>query len=234
MANPLIPHFPPSPILLLIDLIMASVFGEGSIPKVIESVLLRQLLEAKDYDGLLKAIEQEGRGIIQVDWDGKIQFITGHALQLLDHFFGATTQNTNRLPLFLEKWLRIFQRTDQPASNDHPLTFVKKNSSLQIQILHSSRKKKPILLLKKIPAANESISPLHLSPREGEVLHWVAAGKTNQEIGILLGTVKKHLEHIYQEPGVKTRVAAAGILINKLNVFLTECIYNKIALCSLC
>ncbi|OPY64878.1 MAG: Transcriptional regulatory protein LiaR [Syntrophorhabdaceae bacterium PtaU1.Bin034] len=47
------------------------------------------------------------------------------------------------------------------------------------------------------------------------MLTWVALGRTNKEIGDLLGlsrrTVQKHLEHIFEKLGVTTRTAAAGI-----------------------
>jgi DNA-binding CsgD family transcriptional regulator len=52
-----------------------------------------------------------------------------------------------------------------------------------------------------------------LTPREREVLGWVAAGKTNADIADILDasprTVAKHLEHIYEKLGVETRTAAA-------------------------
>lgn len=55
---------------------------------------------------------------------------------------------------------------------------------------------------------------LGLTPREAEVLRWVAAGKTNRDIGLILGssprTVTKHLEHIFTKLGVETRTAAAN------------------------
>jgi DNA-binding CsgD family transcriptional regulator len=51
-----------------------------------------------------------------------------------------------------------------------------------------------------------------LTPREREVLDWVAAGKTNRDIAAILGasprTVEKHLERIYEKLGVETRTAA--------------------------
>lgn len=54
--------------------------------------------------------------------------------------------------------------------------------------------------------------PPSLTPREGEVLRWVARGKTDREIAALLGvsprTVNKHLEHVYIKLGVETRTAA--------------------------
>jgi DNA-binding CsgD family transcriptional regulator len=52
-----------------------------------------------------------------------------------------------------------------------------------------------------------------LTAREHEVLHWVAEGKSNGDIGRILGcterTVKKHLQHIFPKLGVETRTAAA-------------------------
>ena len=52
-----------------------------------------------------------------------------------------------------------------------------------------------------------------LTPREREVLAWVAAGKTNRDIAAILGastrTVEKHLERVYEKLGVETRTAAA-------------------------
>ena len=53
---------------------------------------------------------------------------------------------------------------------------------------------------------------LGLTPRAAEVLLWVAQGKTNQDIGVILGisesTVKKHLLEIFDKLSVETRSAA--------------------------
>lgn len=57
-----------------------------------------------------------------------------------------------------------------------------------------------------------------LTGREIEVLHWVACGKTNKDIGDILGlsprTVNKHLEHVYVKLGVETRTAAAAVAMS--------------------
>lgn len=54
---------------------------------------------------------------------------------------------------------------------------------------------------------------LGLTPRESEVLFWVAQGKTNAEIAVILdashGTIKKHIEHIFEKTGSENRSAAA-------------------------
>ncbi|NMZ43417.1 response regulator [Pseudomonas oryzihabitans] len=60
-------------------------------------------------------------------------------------------------------------------------------------------------------------SRYQLTGREVEVLHWVACGKTNRDIGDILGlsprTVNKHLEHVYVKLGVETRTATATLAI---------------------
>ena len=59
-----------------------------------------------------------------------------------------------------------------------------------------------------------------LTLRESEVLYWVAKGKTNRDIGDILGsspaTVKKHLERIYEKLGVETRTAAAAMALQRV------------------
>lgn len=56
------------------------------------------------------------------------------------------------------------------------------------------------------------VSPPGLTLREGEVMHWLACGKTDTDIAALLSisprTVQKHLEHVYVKLGVETRTAA--------------------------
>lgn len=52
-----------------------------------------------------------------------------------------------------------------------------------------------------------------LTAREAETLHWLSEGKTNTEIGRLLGisprTVAKHCEHLFAKLGVENRLGAA-------------------------
>ena len=67
------------------------------------------------------------------------------------------------------------------------------------------------------PAALESLG---LTPREAEILFWVAQGKTNPEIATILGigltTVKKHLESTFAKLGVENRTSAAALALEKL------------------
>jgi DNA-binding CsgD family transcriptional regulator len=48
---------------------------------------------------------------------------------------------------------------------------------------------------------------------------WISRGKTNKEVGIILGssprTINKHLEHIFEKLGVVTRAAAVSIVLQR-------------------
>jgi DNA-binding CsgD family transcriptional regulator len=70
-----------------------------------------------------------------------------------------------------------------------------------------------------------TMQALRLTQRESEVLYWVVKGKTNRDIGDILGaspaTVKKHLERIYEKLGVETRTAAASVAMQRVRELKT-------------
>jgi len=63
--------------------------------------------------------------------------------------------------------------------------------------------------------AKNPLGSLGLTPRETEVLICIAQGKTNYEIGVILGactgTICKHVEHILCKLDVKNRTSAAAV-----------------------
>ena len=80
------------------------------------------------------------------------------------------------------------------------------------------------MLLLSLQAASDMLptrlSTASLTPRETEVLSWIAKGKTNRDVGEILGmsprTVNKHLEHVFEKLGVETRAAAAALASREL------------------
>ena len=78
----------------------------------------------------------------------------------------------------------------------------------------TKEKHKPKVRTKLTPAENP-LSSLGLTARETEVLTWIAQGKTNYEIGVILsactGTICKHVEHILCKLDVKNRTSAAAM-----------------------
>ncbi len=65
------------------------------------------------------------------------------------------------------------------------------------------------------------LEKLGITPREAEVLLWMAQGKANHDIATILGcthaTVKKHTIHIFEKLGVESRGAAMLIAIEALS-----------------
>ena len=65
------------------------------------------------------------------------------------------------------------------------------------------------------------LEKLGLTPREAEVLLWMAQGKANAEIGTIIGcthaTVKKHTIHLFEKLAVESRGAAMLIAIETLS-----------------
>jgi DNA-binding CsgD family transcriptional regulator len=63
---------------------------------------------------------------------------------------------------------------------------------------------------------------LGLTKREAEVLFWIAKDKSNAGIAKVLGccegTVRKHLEHLYEKLGVQTRTGAVMVALEKLGL----------------
>ena len=67
----------------------------------------------------------------------------------------------------------------------------------------------------------EALACLGLTPRETEILFWIAQGKTSPEIAIILNTapatVKRHVYNLLPKLGVETRLAAALKAMELLN-----------------
>ena len=65
--------------------------------------------------------------------------------------------------------------------------------------------------------AVKALASLKLTPREAEVLFWISQGKSNHDIGVILGaktgTICKHVEHILGKLNVENRTAAAMVAL---------------------
>jgi len=65
----------------------------------------------------------------------------------------------------------------------------------------------------------KGLASFKLTPREAEVLSWMSEGKTNQEIGVIVGastgTICKHVEHILSKLHVENRTTAAVVALQK-------------------
>ena len=107
-------------------------------------------------------------------------------------------------------------------SADEPEALIVHHEGQSLHLTLSRRKRELLLLLEEKPDhVLPSLDQYQLTPREREVLSWVAKGKTNRDIAEILGmsprTVNKHLEQIFPKLGVENRTAAARVALKTLN-----------------
>jgi Response regulator containing a CheY-like receiver domain and an HTH DNA-binding domain len=96
---------------------------------------------------------------------------------------------------------------------------VAKKTNSQMKAPQTKRKPRIKTKTKPVPMENP-LASLGLTARETEVLTWIAQGKTNYEIGVILsactGTICKHVERILCKLRVKNRTSAAAIAFAEL------------------
>lgn len=164
------------------------------------------------------AIEALGLGVLIIDRYGEPRWQTRNA-----EFWLAGWDAAGALPENLARWVaRQLGGSDTgKAPRLPPLTLSRDGRRLSVHYLGGIADGDHLLLLQERQdadvAASLSIS-YNLTPREVEVLMWVAKGKTSKDIAEILGvsprTVAKHLEHVYVKLGVETRAAAAALAIS--------------------
>ncbi len=139
--------------------------------------------------------ESLDRAVIVVNRDDEVVFCTKTASRLLVRYF------PDAAPVRVPAGLRA-----APA-NGIPLRVT--------SLLGGSAGDFELLALEPVrpdPTPRE-LEPLGLTPREAEVLFWIAQGKTNSEVAVILtaslNTVKTHTQRVFEKLGVETRTAAA-------------------------
>jgi DNA-binding CsgD family transcriptional regulator len=139
--------------------------------------------------GLERASKQDARGVVLLASDGRIEFASPPARRLILEYFGASPEA--ELPAALSHWLESGSPTLACRLADCRLTIERSGDALLLE---------------------ETRDELGLTPRERDILAWVARGNTNPEIAEILwiapATVRKHLENVYAKLGVRTRTAA--------------------------
>jgi DNA-binding NarL/FixJ family response regulator len=130
----------------------------------------------------------------------------------------------DRVPDALLAWLQA--AVDHPEQK--PLTVARATQQLVCTLQGRTSDDDWLVVLREVSDAatvEATMQALRLTLRESEVLYWVVKGKTNRDIGDILGaspaTVKKHLERIYEKLGVETRTAAASVAMQRVRELKT-------------
>ncbi|MFM2059730.1 MAG: hypothetical protein RLY71_4115 [Pseudomonadota bacterium] len=156
--------------------------------------------------------------------DGRLIWQTALARQLLETHFAS---DGRRAPTELLAWLQRETVRLGPVEGviaaPPSLELDAAGRRLRFTLHEATGEGEWMLVLREADdaAALEALAlAFGLTPKEAEVLYWVVKGKTNRDIGDILGsspaTVKKHLEHVYEKLGVETRNAAAAVAIARV------------------
>lgn len=146
------------------------------------------------------------RAVLVATLDGQVLFATVRASRLLAQYFAGTPPDT--LPAALAECVR------QPAATG-PQEIVIAGARLRVRRFAEVDEAECVTLLLEELAAPGGVLQrrFKLTPREAEVLYWIAQGKSNPEIAVILanttGTVKKQTASILEKLGVETRLTAA-------------------------
>lgn len=203
-------------------------FGEGALDYIVKpirppEVLARievHLSQARQLQRVESALNHSLFSALSVDDSGRIIWLTPIAGQWLKDFRQTDCQPGQLLPEPLLSWTRqtIQALADKQNQDNHYHC----NSGLSAKIAACHLPGEFLLLLQKENSKWDLAGlcdSLHLTTREAEILMWIARGKTNKEIGLILGssprTVNKHLEHIFDKLGVTTRTAAVAMALQR-------------------
>lgn len=168
-------------------------------------------------------------GLIAISTDGKAQWITRKAGEILHRYF-PPSKVPIALPDLLQQWvnrhLAMLSQTEESCKLVRPLKLQLEGRRLTIRFSYCPNYEQLYLLLEESEQESlsiESLQLLGLTKREAEVLFWVTKDKSLVEVGKLLGmsdrTAKKHLEHIYEKFGVQTRLSAVMYALEHLGIF---------------
>lgn len=142
------------------------------------------------------------------------------ARTLLQTYFDATA---GQVPAAVIEWLQQQSALAAQGRDPRALTVANGAKELMFSLQERTGDDDWLIVMREVSDAavvDEMTKVFKLTMREAEVLYWVVKGKTNRDIGDILGsspaTVKKHLERVYVKLGVETRTAAAGLATNRL------------------
>ncbi|MEM9144872.1 MAG: DNA-binding response regulator [Pseudomonadota bacterium] len=161
------------------------------------------------------ALDAAGRAVLALDDAADVQWASPQAAQLAERLIDPETPS----PDALIDWLG--RNRTRPVSDIDPLRLADWGKR-GLEVAYLARTAKGAHLVRIKPESDGPLSGgigerFGLTPREAEVLAWLARGKSNRDIATILSlsprTVTKHLEQIYAKLGVDNRTSAVAIVL---------------------
>ncbi|MEP7453792.1 response regulator transcription factor [Phyllobacterium sp. SB3] len=170
------------------------------------------LANARAAQNARVALDAAGRHLLAIGKDGRLRWSTPQANHLIEITMGSTEEGHRALAAHVAEW--IAQR--QVHNDKSAVVIPGGQGGLQLSFLGALNSDEHLFRLTLAnQASDDELLRQHfgLTGREAEVLLWIAKGKSNRDIGEILGlsarTVNKHLEQVYVKMGVENRATAA-------------------------
>jgi DNA-binding CsgD family transcriptional regulator len=175
-------------------------------PHIIQAYLhLEELAGHEELQlDLQAALLENGLGVVIVNDQGDILHATPGTCEGLASYL-PVPEGATKLPAVLSSW----------AFDDDPKPYVIERGPSRLTVRKVRQEHRLLLVFSEENGAAETerLAKFRLTPRELEALRWIAEGKSNAEIAIILGisvsTAKQHVERILAKLGVENRTAAA-------------------------
>jgi DNA-binding CsgD family transcriptional regulator len=158
---------------------------------------------------------------VMLDRNDRIVHYPARAQRWMEVFFDEPPRSPGRLPERVGQWLtqtRAAEAGQDLGSTVSPLMIERGGRQLVVRHTGVDASSRSTLILEERTSEKAAgwLAELGLTRREVQVLLEVEQGKHNDEIAAALGmrpgTVKKHLEHIFDKLGVDHRTAAVAVL----------------------
>jgi len=199
-------------------------------PAEVLARIAAHMANARQMKQARSALDAHGQATIVVrQRDGRLLWQTPLARRLLRDYFQI---EHDQAPARLAEWIA---EAEQAAREGREPPVLAADAQRRLiaslhdpsRLGHEGESSEPewLLVLREenhAAAIQSLVAAFRLTAREAEVLYWVSKGKTNKDIGDILGTsprtVNKHLEHVFEKLGVETRTAAANLALAKMGM----------------
>ncbi len=212
-------------------------FDEGAVDYLVKPIrppeilarIERQLTQVRNFRRIENALSHSPFSALAIDSSGIITWLTPAGIDWLVDFcqkHELTTTHTvgSPLPKPLVEWAKQYQDVCAKTTASHFESY-RAGVDFSAKLSPCQNTGEYVLVMEKNSGEwnLESVkSSLGLTFREAEILMWISRGKTNKEVGIILGssprTINKHLEHIFEKLGVVTRAAAVSMVLQRTSI----------------
>lgn len=154
-----------------------------------------------------------GVAVVVLDAGRQVTQLSEQALRWLACAgLGREVRVGQRLPETIDRWMRTRVEPSWASFDPGPLKLAAPGHTLRLHLLQADDGLTLMIECAAPEGRSEVGRDSGLTAREREIVRWLAAGKSNAHIGVILGisarTVHKHLERVYRKLGVENRTAA--------------------------